>query len=304
MQFTKTKKILISVFFLSFYYISCSSIQSVIRERDISKITNYISENPKSSLEEFDGDCKSPLMTAVETDQPEIVKLLLNKGVNPNLRSPSCFVEDSMPLLSGYHLGQTAIFYAKSIPVAKLLLQAGADVNLGKTIIYNNYYRTASYRTPLTNAIQNGNLPLVEFLIQNGANVHLYNAGQVNNYFTWNQIENNTDPSIFLGIKKALSDAGAKEKRELSEAELEKTKSQIYGRYKHIPTGEIYELRPLLNQGTPMILNWKKRPTLLPLGKDLPIKEFHLAEFQWVESGENIYEWYAREANREKMIGQ
>lgn len=95
---------------------------------------------------------RTSLLWAVESGYEVLVKFLLENGANVN----SLDWDESTPL-----------FRAKSVPIAKLLIEFGADVN----------HQIRSYRwTPLMKAAIMADVSVVEFLLQNGAEVDAVNS--------------------------------------------------------------------------------------------------------------------------------
>ena len=89
-------------------------------------------------------ESETPLADATGLDHPEMVKLLLSHGADPNG--------------SGYCLG-TPLERADNVEIVDLLLAAGADVNRG----------TSSSGPPLHAALESGRRAVAERLIQAGA---------------------------------------------------------------------------------------------------------------------------------------
>jgi len=105
----------------------------------------------------------TPLMMAAEAGKADIVELLLTFGVK---------IDEQDLLRNG---GNTALLFASqngSLPAVRILLQAGANVNIAAV---------GSGATPLMWAARNGNLDMVKLMVEHGANIH---ACQV--YDTWN----------------------------------------------------------------------------------------------------------------------
>jgi hypothetical protein len=102
-------------------------------------------------------------MMAAEAGKADIVELLLTFGVK---------IDEQDLLRNG---GNTALLFASqngSLPAVRILLQAGANVNIAAV---------GSGATPLMWAARNGNLDMVKLMVEHGANIH---ACQI--YDTWN----------------------------------------------------------------------------------------------------------------------
>jgi hypothetical protein len=97
----------------------------------------------------------SPLMTAVQMGDEEIVSLLLESGADPNASSAH-----GVPLLQAIHMGQDDMVHA--------LLEAGADPN--RTV--------RGQGSPLMTAVRMGDDDLVEALAEAGADVNAAVRGQ------------------------------------------------------------------------------------------------------------------------------
>lgn len=133
------------------------------------------------------------LSIAVGNAQPEMVKFLLQTGINPNFRSK-------------YRTAITTAAMRRSVEVVRLLIEAGADVNL----------YSANSQSPLGWASQYGYTEIVKLLLAAGANVNpkgnwspLINAARNNQIETMEILLKagaNTDVRGYEG-KTALMDA-------------------------------------------------------------------------------------------------
>jgi ankyrin repeat protein len=129
---------------------------------------------------------------AATENQPEVAKLLIERGANVNAPSRR-FIFGELKSASGGALmeraegGMTPLQYAAregNIEVAKVLIAAGADVNAPEPQ-YNF--------TPLLIAIYNGKYDFSSLLIENGANVNdgsLYMAVELRNMDTYSNRPN------------------------------------------------------------------------------------------------------------------
>lgn len=98
----------------------------------------------------LDHHVRAPLEFAAQQSQWEIIKLLIDKGADPNYKSSG----DS-PLHAASKAGQ--------LDLVKQLIEAGAEIN---DLSYKGHDDS-----PLTYAIKNGHLDVVKYLIEQGADV-------------------------------------------------------------------------------------------------------------------------------------
>jgi hypothetical protein len=130
-------------------------IWSSIVTDDLSALRNLL--NPHNPNTEFARVCDEPQWTDTPLDvaarygHTEIVKYLLQQGVNPNVRNKRC----SPPLLWAAKFG--------FVEMAKILLAYGADSN-----IFND-----SLATPFSRAVEFDQAELVELFIANGADIDM-----------------------------------------------------------------------------------------------------------------------------------
>jgi len=120
-----------------------------IIKRGDTEMLNYYLNNEKVNPNEKDWTKKSALIIAVNSDNNEIVELLLNAGANIEY--------------SGY-FNKTPLMHAVDFDhyiSAQTLIEAGANVN------YVNQYN----ETALTVAIQDFNLPMTKLMVENGADL-------------------------------------------------------------------------------------------------------------------------------------
>ena len=108
-------------------------------------------------VNEFSDDGFTPLGLAVYFGHEDITRYLLLKEADPNLPSNNGF--NVYPLHSAVAADHTMI--------AKMLMEAGADVNVTQQ----------SGVTPLHSAAQNGNIDLIIVLLEAGAEVHVRMEG-------------------------------------------------------------------------------------------------------------------------------
>lgn len=137
-----------------------SQISSLVGGGELKQLFEAAQKGDASSLTKvlntgFDVDArlfgKTALMVALDNGQSQIAKILLDKGIDVNIKD---------------NKGLTALMYAgmnDNIEVAKLLLDKGADVN-----IKNNYSETA-----LMHALIKENIEIVKLLLDRGANINV-----------------------------------------------------------------------------------------------------------------------------------
>lgn len=92
------------------------------------------------------------LIEAVRANHEETVKLLLENGFDKLINQPNM-------------LNETAIFFCSSVPIAKLLIDNGSNINRVDN----------SGRTPLLQAAQYGRNDLVKYLLERGADFTILN---------------------------------------------------------------------------------------------------------------------------------
>lgn len=133
--------------------LNASAILTALRDGDKQVFKKLALENPKT------GDLRgprgvTPLMQAVLYGDVESVRVLLERGANPNLRNEA---------------GATALMWAVTeLEKTRLLLDRGADVNA----------RSDDSRTPLLIAAGHfGNIEVVKLLLNRGADVNVKSPG-------------------------------------------------------------------------------------------------------------------------------
>ncbi|PON29848.1 hypothetical protein TGAM01_v201214 [Trichoderma gamsii] len=91
----------------------------------------------------------TPLLCAIKGGHEQIVRILLEKGADPNSRN----IVGQTPLLDAAARG--------SVAIVKALLDKGADLN----------YKIGTSGTPLSHAIRRGHAEIVKILLEGGANL-------------------------------------------------------------------------------------------------------------------------------------
>jgi ankyrin repeat protein len=113
----------------------------------------------------------TPLMRAAFSGDLELVKLLLSKGADPNIRSKDyeTMLEAAAGLgfIQGYSKGKSS---AERLEVVKLLVGLGADVNAA-----DDYGITA-----LMAAANMGDVSIIQYLVDRGADLGAYDLGKKN----------------------------------------------------------------------------------------------------------------------------
>jgi len=113
----------------------------------------------------------TPLMRAAFSGDLELVKLLLAKGADPNIRSKDyeTMLEAAAGLgfIQGYSKGRSS---AERLEVVKLLVGLGADVNAS-----DDYGITA-----LMVAANMGDVSIIQYLVDRGADLGAYDLGKKN----------------------------------------------------------------------------------------------------------------------------
>ncbi|KAK5630197.1 hypothetical protein RRF57_005912 [Xylaria bambusicola] len=100
----------------------------------------------------------SPLLEAVSGKRLEIARLLLNKGVSPNFTTEK------------FQLPLNAAIYNEDVPMMRLLLEKGADVEMQDQ-------GTTNWKTPLSIASTKPKKDILDLLLEMGADVNHIAAG-------------------------------------------------------------------------------------------------------------------------------
>ncbi|RAP32988.1 hypothetical protein DID80_08350 [Candidatus Marinamargulisbacteria bacterium SCGC AAA071-K20] len=142
---------------------------SVIND-DIAQANSLLNKHPKVIANYHFEDDFDSLYYAVLNEQFEIVKLLLDSGVDPNHKDQE--------LVSMLHWASAK----ESVAIASLLLIKGATISI----------RDADGATPLHWAAVVGSRPMIEVLIDNGADIHSHDKWKYSP-LDWAIIKGNDD---------------------------------------------------------------------------------------------------------------
>ena len=119
-------------------------------------IKNVLDKNDDYLIDYYSDADEIPIILACKSGNPEIVKVLLDNGADPNGGD-----DDSFTLTSIY-----TDDWNKEKEIMKMLIDAGADINYR----YNNYYET-----PIFKISNYGGVEKIKFLIENGADINAKN---------------------------------------------------------------------------------------------------------------------------------
>ena len=125
-----------------------NSMLHVAASKSHMQLVSYCIEEHHLNINAGNNFGETPLMFAVQANNPGIVKHLLSSGAIINTENDK---------------GETALFYSKSndLEMFNLLVQEGADVS----------HKTRNSTTLLINSAQNHNYSVVQFLLENGAEI-------------------------------------------------------------------------------------------------------------------------------------
>ncbi len=128
-----------------------AKLREAVQAGNVDKIRNLVESgvSPDATTVPY----LNPLYLAIIENKEDAVNTLIQLGADVNKRRPG-IGEDSTPLHSAAAMGV--------LNIAKMLIDAGADINLEDRIGH----------TPLIRAIVNYNIDMVKLLIANGANIN------------------------------------------------------------------------------------------------------------------------------------
>ena len=148
--------LIISTFSLTSNLIGYDSLESSIEHGDIEEVKRWIRAGKNVNNQAV----WAPLAIAARQGYIDIVKLLLEKGANPNLSGKKSFpplIACACALGNGYAKGRIDDFAL----IAQILIKAGADVNLADS----------SGFTALELAVMQKANPFIEILLKNNADI-------------------------------------------------------------------------------------------------------------------------------------
>ncbi|MCB1168556.1 MAG: hypothetical protein KDK33_20545 [Leptospiraceae bacterium] len=273
----------ILLFTIVFSTLQCASangplIDSLL-EKDLVTARQLARESP-----DFDkmGACFNALMVAAATGDRETVKILLERGMDPNIRSPICYSGN------GYDPGtgaMTALRLTSDPEIARMLIAAGADVD-----IPNNDGGTA-----LSNSLYYGAIDLAWVLIRSGANLNGFdlcgnnrilksmNAG--NKYETRPRQARPEDWAELQSYIIARARPKFRSDPVKTSDALDLPGEQITAIY----SGKDYDLTPVWKSKFPN-KDWSGSESIaLPEMNGRLV--LHKSEFVWTSTGENLWTW-------------
>jgi len=129
----------------------CTSLMLAVRQDNIKLVKILFEKGADPDMQNHEAD--TALLHTNVNSSPEIVKILLDNGANPNIRG---------------HRGKTALLWHTiwcSSAIVKILLEQGADPDI----------HDDQGNTPLIWATQRNNTKLLKILLENGANINIKN---------------------------------------------------------------------------------------------------------------------------------
>ncbi|WP_167883080.1 ankyrin repeat domain-containing protein [Leptospira barantonii] len=257
-------------------------------------------EDAKTKIRETEewrtyNECDSPLVLASRSGNLELVRFFLENKVDPNQRETGCARESILTIEEKYiskeeffTASHTPISQVQNLETAKILVQAGANVNLGG-------YRQndpkgigpAYYEPPLLHAVLNRKYDLAKFLIEKGASTRILNSVTGENefeiWFTSVGIRNKTDRKFYESLKSK----GLKKLETASGLLRNATRPEIFPKertYIHIPTGAEFKTTPHFSERE----EWIQTDLIRHPSQE---KQFHSSEWIWKDTKQNVYEW-------------
>ncbi|TGN17398.1 ankyrin repeat domain-containing protein [Leptospira idonii] len=237
-----------------------------------------------------DIDCESSLYMAARIGDIDLVKLLLEKGADPNLRSRECVYGSGF---LRYRAGnRSPLEKAKTLEIAKLLVNKGANPNFGG---FREAFGAAHDETPLLVQIELEQYDIAEFLVKSGASVNIYVTSTGKNIFLQK-----------LDRKEVAGKAGAQKLKALlvskgaKDLDLSKSASLSLtpvASYTHLTNGES-TLMPS-NIANALFQDPSKFVPLTMDAKDR--RYYHYSEFVINETQMNLHEWLI---HRKNQLGQ
>lgn len=147
--------IAVMVLFASFVLTGCENpvamFQQAVRSGNLEEAEALLAEEP--TLVDAEGDGRALLFEALQNEQKQMVLLLINNGVDVNIKDKNCF----SPLHCAAQQGH--------VEIAEILIAKGANVNATDMM----------GETPLHAAVLGGHKDIVEVLLAGGANVNAEN---------------------------------------------------------------------------------------------------------------------------------
>jgi ankyrin repeat protein len=261
-------------------FVACSSLPYTIEGRKFDKAKQMIEEG--ANVNET-SDCFHALTIAALEGDEGLVKLLLDKGALITNRSKECDYTDRIgPYKMRFRWGaRTALDRVANAKIAKLLLEKGANPNIAG---YREYSFGPDHDLALLNAVRISDLELVKVLVEAGANVNVYSSSGKNAIWEIAEARKTQGKPEFLSY---LQSKGMK-KLELTDAKVKSTEGKILTQYKHIATGAVTIMSSDIAKG--VYENPKNYSALTMNAADGAY--YHYSEFVWVETGQNMYEWY------------
>ncbi|RHX86795.1 hypothetical protein DLM78_13560 [Leptospira stimsonii] len=264
-----------------------ATVGELIQKGKTAEVIEFLEKNSDWNQRE---ECESPLSIASRFHKTELLKILLQKGADPNFRSKGCS-QESLLIIDGVLISKDYFFTATQTPlshssnkeVADILIDAGANPNIGG-------YRQdqpsgqglAHYQPPLLIAILDRKYELAKYLIQKGASTEIFNPltgeNELELWFSSVGIRSQKDRKFYqylrsLGLKKIILPSRIKPEKD------DQTLSYVHLVTKRETKRSIASLRENGTFETDLVYS------------DPDQKYFHSSEFARKDTGQNLYEW-------------